>query len=99
MPVRVTLCAVEFVVQNGPLYVILAVGGAVTTIFTVDVTALHGLMPVVVSVKVAVPEKFDAGVQVEMSEFALLKLPLGAVQVAPVAEPPILPDRAVVVPP
>ena len=53
----------------------------------------------VVKVKVAVPKKVDAGVHVDVNEFALLNVPFGAVQVPPVAEPPTLPDKAVVVPP
>ena len=65
---------------------------------TVDVAALHGLMPVVVKVKVAVPLNPTAGVQVDVKELALLNVPFGAVHVAPVAEPPILPANAAVVP-
>ena len=40
---------------------------------TVDVTALHGLMSVVVKVKVAGPLNPAAGVQVDVKELALLK--------------------------
>ncbi len=85
--------------QVPPATVEPAVGGAVTVILTVDDTALHGLMPVVVKVKVAGPLNPATGVQVDVKELALLNVPLGAVHVPPVAEPPTLPDKADVVPP
>jgi hypothetical protein len=73
----------------------------VTIIFTVDVTAAQGLMPVLVNVKVEVPLYPAGGVHVAVKVLALgLNVPpADEDHVPPVAEPPTVPDKAVVVPP
>jgi len=78
----------------------LAVGVAFTVIFTVEVTALHGLMPVVVSVSTAIPENAAGGVQVADKVFAFGENvpPAGVDQTPPVAEQPTVP-LSVAVPP
>ena len=72
-----------------------------TSILTADVAAEHGLMPVVVKVKVAVPLYPAGGVHVAFNvlAFGLNVPPAGVDHVPPVADPPTLPDNAVVVPP
>lgn len=72
-----------------------------TVIFTVEATAAHGFIPVVVKVRIALPLKPGGGVQVAVKVVALgVKTPpAGEDQIAPVAEPPIAPDNAFVVPP
>jgi hypothetical protein len=79
----------------------LAVGVGLTAILTVEVAAVHGFMPVVVKVRVAVPLYPAGGVHVAFNvlAFGLNVPPAGVDQVPPVAEPPTLPDKTVVVPP
>ena len=68
---------------------------------TLEVAAEHGLIPVVVNVNVAVPLYPASGVHVAFKVLALgLNVPpAGVDHVPPVAEPPTVPDKAVVVPP
>ena len=68
--------------------------------FTVDITARQGAIPIVVSVNTAVPEYIAEGVHVAFNVFAfgVNVPPAGVVQVPPVAEPPTVPDRFVVPP-
>jgi hypothetical protein len=71
----------------------LAVGAAFTVMVTFDVAAAQGPAPsgsFVVSVSTTEPLVI-LGVYVEVSEFTLEKLPLGALQVEVVALPPIDP--------
>ena len=74
--------------------------GLTDTVFDAK-AAVHGLPPVVVSIKVAVPVNEDGGVHVAFNEFALgLKEPPEDVdQVPPVAEPSTEPPNGAVVPP
>ena len=70
------------------------VGVARTVISTVDVTAGHGDMPVVVSVRVAVPVKPMDGVQVAFKSVTLENVPgAGVDHIPPVADPPTEPDN------
>ena len=57
--------------------------------------SVHGLIPVVVSVNTALPEKVDGGVQVADKVLALGEKEPPAVvdQVPPVAAPPIVPIK------
>jgi hypothetical protein len=79
----------------------LAVGVGLTTILTVEVAAEQGLIPVVVNVNVAVPLYPAGGVHVAFNvlAFGLNVPPAGVDHVPPVADPPTLPDKTVVVPP
>jgi len=69
------------------------VGVGLTIILTEEITATHGAIPVVVSVKTAVPAYIAGGVQVALGVFAFgVKVPpVGDDHVPPVAEPPIVP--------
>ena len=79
---------------------VLAVGVCRTVMFTDDVTAGHGLMPVVVNVNNAVPKYPAGGVQVAVNVFAsgVNVPPAGVVQVPPVADPPTEPANVTVPP-
>jgi len=70
-----------------------AVGVGMTLMFTVEVIAVHGFIPVVVSVKTAVPVKAAGGAHVAFKAFALgVKVPpAGVDHVPPVAAPPTIP--------
>ena len=72
-----------------------------TTIFKDEETAVHGFIPVVVNVSVAVPVYPAGGVQVAFKAEALgVKTPPATEdQIPPVAAPPTTPDNAEVVPP
>jgi len=73
----------------------LAVASGLTVIITVLVTGAHG--PDVVSVRVTVPLVM-LGAYVEVSELVLENVPLAALQVEPVALPPMLPARVTLPP-
>ena len=64
-----------------------------TIIFTFEAAAGHGLIPVVVNVKTAVPENAAGGVHVAFKSLALGENtpPEVVDQVPPVAEPPTAP--------
>ena len=68
--------------------------------FTVDVVAGHGFMPVEVRVNTAAPVKAGGGVHVafKVLAFGLNVPPAGVVHVPPVDAPPNVPDRVVVPP-
>lgn len=85
-------------VSSAPAF---TVGVGLTIISTLSETEAHGAIPVVVSMRVAVPLKPAGGVHVAFNVFALgVKVPpAGVLHVPPVAAPPILPDNALVVPP
>ena len=61
-PLKVTLCAFTSVVQNGPLYAIVAVGGAVIVTATVAVAAEQPPLDGVVYVTEYIPEVLVLGV-------------------------------------
>jgi hypothetical protein len=63
--------------------------------FTVEVTAGQGLIPVVVNVRTAVPENPGRGAHVAVKLFAFGEKfpPAEELQIPPVAEPPIDPER------
>ena len=72
------------------------VGNGVIMIFTVSVTAPHGPAgSFVVKTNLAVPEKLDGGVQLEVIKLTFEKVPAGVPdavdQLALVAAPPKLP--------
>ena len=71
------------------------------TVIVFDAEAVPQELPVVVNIKVAVPEYPPGGVQVAFKSFAFgLNVPPASVDhVPPVALPPIEPPRATVVPP
>jgi hypothetical protein len=76
------------------------IGDAITVITTVETAAKHGPAPsgsFVVSVSVTGPLGI-LGVYVDVSEFGLENMPLGAVHVALVALPPILPAKVIELP-
>ena len=70
-----------------------AVGVWLTVIFTVDVAAVHGFIPVVVSVNTARPEKAAGGAHVAFNDVGLgVNVPPDGVDhIPPVAEPPTVP--------
>ena len=67
---------------------------------TLDVAGTQGAIPVVVNVNIAVPLKLAGGVQVAFKSVAVgVKVPpAGVDHIPPVADPPIAPDKAMVVP-
>jgi hypothetical protein len=71
----------------------LTVGVGRTVIFTGDVVDEHGAIPVVVSVRTAVPVNEPGGVQMafKVLAFGLNVPPAGVVQVPPEADPPTMP--------
>jgi hypothetical protein len=76
------------------------VAGTFTVITTVDATAVHGPAPsgsFVVNVSVTDPLAI-LGVYIEVSEFGSENVPLGAVHVALVALPPMVPANVTVPP-
>ena len=77
------------------------VGVGLTVTILVSVTAAQGAIPVLVSVRVAVPLNPGGGVQVALRVLASGENvpPDGVDQVAPVADPPVIPFRGFVVPP
>ena len=69
-----------------------------TTMSTVEEVDEHGPTgSLVVNVSVTVPLAID-GVYDEVSEAAFENVPLGALQIAPVAVPPITPERFTIPP-
>jgi hypothetical protein len=98
--VKVTLVPTQIVVSLAEIKTDAGTLG-LTVILVVEVTAEHGLIPVVVNVNVAVPLYPAGGVHVAFNvlAFGLNVPPAGVDQVPPIADPPTLPDNAVVVPP
>lgn len=78
----------------------MAVGAGITIIFKEEETAEQGFIPVVVKVKIVVPVYPSGGVQVAFKAalFGVKVPPEMLDQIPPVAEPPIVPEREVVVP-
>lgn len=71
-----------------------------TVIFTEELTAKQGAIPVEVRVRTAVPVKEGGGVHVALRVFSLgVKMPPEEVdQVPPVADPPVVPESWTVPP-
>jgi hypothetical protein len=63
--------------------------------FTVEVVAGQGLIPVVVKVRIAVPENVEGGVHVVLRELAFGENvpPAEVVHVPPLADPPTVPAK------
>ena len=82
----------------GPTF---TVGVDITVTVLLAAAAAHGVIPVVVNVRVATPLNAPGGVHVAFKVFASgVKVPPeGVLQVAPVAPPPMEPPKPVVVPP